>query len=255
MSIKRWLEIGRRNLTISTSKFFQFDHYLNRKKEGSNSSLLPSDSANDVLGLQKEDIQTQSYPNLKKNIRQSSKKNVFLSSKTNLVKSFLSIGSEFPLGRISLVLLCIVFLLFVLGLVMVFDTSAAEIIDLGSSRNIYSALVKQILFAFLGLLLGFGVWVLGYHNILKLSFPLLCFFTFLLILVFIPGIGVSANGARRWVGFAGFSIQPSEFVKYLIPIYYTSEFLKTGKAGLDLRGFLKIIGKIAVPIEQQELLD
>jgi cell division protein FtsW len=131
---------------------------------------------------------------------------------------------------------------------MVFDTSAAEIIDLGSSRSIYSAIGKQIICAFLGFILGFAVWILGYHTVIKLSFPLLCFFTFLLVLVFVPGVGVIANGARRWVGFSGFSIQPSEFVKYLIPIYYISEFLKTGEEGLTLRQFLKLIGKISIPM-------
>lgn len=151
-------------------------------------------------------------------------------------------------NKTQLALICISFLLFVMGLIMIFDTSAAEILDLGSSRGIYSALIKQIIFALLGCGLGFGVWVLGYQNILRLSFPLLCFFTFLLLLVFIPGIGVVANGARRWVGIGGYSIQPSEFVKYLIPIYYINEFLKTGSAGLSLRQFLRLIGTIAIPM-------
>lgn len=145
-------------------------------------------------------------------------------------------------------LIILIFLLFVLGLAMVLGTSSAEILDLGVQRNVYMATVKQLIFALLGCFLGYIVWTLGYHQILKLSYPLLCFFTVLLVLVFVPGIGVSANGARRWVGIGGYSIQPSEFVKYLIPIYYIQEVLKRGKEGLEFREFLKLIGKIAVPM-------
>ncbi|MDR3623712.1 MAG: putative peptidoglycan glycosyltransferase FtsW [Chlamydiales bacterium] len=141
-----------------------------------------------------------------------------------------------------------VFFAFVVGLIMVFDTSSAEIIDLGLNKNIYLPTIKQVIFALFGCLLGVLVWKVGYHKILSLAFPLLCFFTLLLVLVFIPGIGVNANGARRWVSIAGLSIQPSEFVKYLIPIYYISELLKLGVSQISLKQFLKIIGVIAVPM-------
>ncbi len=176
------------------------------------------------------------------------KTTLFFMGKNSLFDKFFFNESCLNLSKISFVLFSLVSLIFVFGLIMVFDTSAAEIIDLGSSRSIYSAIGKQIICAFLGFILGFAVWILGYHTVIKLSFPLLCFFTFLLVLVFVPGVGVIANGARRWVGFSGFSIQPSEFVKYLIPIYYISEFLKTGEEGLTLRQFLKLIGKISIPM-------
>jgi cell division protein FtsW len=249
MSIKKWLEIGKKSIPGSALKLFNIDSYIQRFRKIRSQPKGYSPSV-DFLEAKKLEDDTSFSNGTKGSVQPFVKKNPnpFFDSKTHLVKSIISISSSFPLGGIALFLLCLVFLLFVLGLVMVFDTSAAEIIDLGSSRNIYSALIKQIIFAILGVGLGFGVWVIGYHNILKLSFPLLCFFTFLLVLVFIPGIGVSANGARRWVGFAGFSLQPSEFVKYLIPIFYTSEFLKTGRDGLSFRAFLKIISKISIPM-------
>lgn len=249
MSIKKWLEIGKKSISGCALKLFNIDSYIQRFRKIRSQPKSYSPSV-DFLGSKKLEDDT-SFSNGNKASKQpfvKRKSTSFFNSKAHLIHDILSIRSSFPLGGIALFLLCLVFLLFVLGLVMVFDTSAAEIIDLGSSRNIYSALTKQIIFAILGVGLGFGVWVIGYHNILKLSFPLLCFFTFLLVLVFIPGIGVSANGARRWVGFAGFSLQPSEFVKYLIPIFYTSEFLQTGRDGLSFRAFLKIISKISIPM-------
>ena len=41
----------------------------------------------------------------------------------------------------------------------------------------------------------------------------------MLVLVIIPGIGVSINGSRRWLSIAGLSMQPSEFAKYAMVIF------------------------------------
>jgi cell division protein FtsW len=41
----------------------------------------------------------------------------------------------------------------------------------------------------------------------------------LMVLVLIPGIGARVNGARRWFRIAGFSLQPSELMKLVLPPY------------------------------------
>ncbi|MFC5458469.1 putative lipid II flippase FtsW [Massilia niabensis] len=41
----------------------------------------------------------------------------------------------------------------------------------------------------------------------------------LLILVLIPGIGVVVNGARRWLSFKLFQVQPSEIMKIVVVLY------------------------------------
>lgn len=148
--------------------------------------------------------------------------------------------------RLSLII--IVALTYVLGLIMIFNTSAADILDLHLSKSIYSALIKQIIYGFVGIGIAWLVWKVGYHRLLRISFPLLGFCTFLLVLVFVPGVGILANGARRWIGFAGYSLQPSEFMKYLIPIFYVRQFLLHEATGLSLREFLKIIATVAVPM-------
>ena len=41
----------------------------------------------------------------------------------------------------------------------------------------------------------------------------------LLVLVLVPGIGARVNGARRWFRIAGLSLQPSEIMKLVLPVY------------------------------------
>ena len=44
----------------------------------------------------------------------------------------------------------------------------------------------------------------------------------LLAFVFVPGIGKSNYGATRWIGFGGFTIQPSELAKYGFVVFVAS---------------------------------
>ena len=44
----------------------------------------------------------------------------------------------------------------------------------------------------------------------------------LLALVFVPGIGKSVNGSRRWLSLAVVNLQPSEFMKLAVVLYAAS---------------------------------
>jgi cell division protein FtsW len=48
----------------------------------------------------------------------------------------------------------------------------------------------------------------------------------LCVLTFMPYIGVSKNGASRWISVGGFSYQPSEMVKLVLPLYLAHIFDK-----------------------------
>lgn len=60
----------------------------------------------------------------------------------------------------------------------------------------------------------------------RLAYPLLGLSLITLILVLIPGIGVSRGGARRWMMFLGFAFQPSELAKLSIVIYLAHSMAK-----------------------------
>ncbi|CUI16247.1 cell division protein FtsW [Candidatus Protochlamydia naegleriophila] len=146
-----------------------------------------------------------------------------------------------------LLLFCVASI-FAMGLVMIFNTTSAEVLDHALDRSTHQALFKQIIYCLVGLAMAGGVWYVGYQKMIAWSPYLLGFFCFLLLLTLIPGIGKEVNGSRRWIGAGGLYFQPSEFVKYVVPAYFCYCLQGIDGSTLELRSFLKIIGKIGVPI-------
>jgi len=67
---------------------------------------------------------------------------------------------------------------------------------------------------------------LDYHLYWKLVYPFMLVTLLLCILVAIPGIGVKAGGARRWISIAGFTFQPSEMVKLSLILFMAYSLAK-----------------------------
>ena len=79
----------------------------------------------------------------------------------------------------------------------------------------------------------------------KVTLLLLTASALMLILVIIPGIGVSINGSRRWLNIFGLSMQPSEFAKYAMVVFMAGALDRRGEA-ID-RLFTGIIPLLVVP--------
>lgn len=138
--------------------------------------------------------------------------------------------------------------IFALGLILIFSTTSAEVLDHDLDKSTHQSLVKQICYALAGLVLAGGMHKIGYRNLLSYSAPVLALFTFLLILTLIPGIGKEVNGSRRWLHLAGLSFQPSEFVKYLIPAYFIHRILPLQEGEFTFRDFIKLVAIVSIPI-------
>ncbi len=154
------------------------------------------------------------------------------------------------MGLCRIFLLVSVLVVFSAGLLMVFSASSAEVLDdfAYSQKSTHHALIKQIVYAGVGCTVALVVWQLGYHHFLRLSFPMLLLCSLLLLLVFVPGIGQMRNGAYRWLGIGGYTIQPSEFVKLVIPAYFIN-FLRERKWQISqFRTFCFACLMIAVPV-------
>lgn len=130
---------------------------------------------------------------------------------------------------------------------MVFNTTAAEVLDRSLDIDTHLAVKKQLLYFVFGLMMGGILVKIGYREIISRA-PLLFGITcLLLVLVFIPKIGQTINGARRWIGFFGFTFQPSEMAKYVLPLYCLYRINSLPKE-MSLKQFLLLIGIFIIPV-------
>jgi cell division protein FtsW len=107
-----------------------------------------------------------------------------------------------------------------IGVVMVYSASAIVAAD--RFRDPYFFLKRQVFWAALGC--G-ALWLAlrtDYRRLEKLVLPLLILTAALLLLVLIPGLGVSINGSRRWLRLGPLSFQPAELAKLALVVYLAS---------------------------------
>lgn len=121
-------------------------------------------------------------------------------------------------------LLWVVLLLLLTGVVMVYSASIGlpDSPKYANYKN-HHFLMRQSMFVVIGLTAGlfaFRVKIEQWQSAAPLLFALSLV---LMIMGLIPGIGKGVNGARRWIGFGGFSLQPSEILK-LMMIFYAADF-------------------------------
>jgi cell division protein FtsW len=104
--------------------------------------------------------------------------------------------------------------LLLVGLIMV--TSASMSIAAKDLGDPFYFLERQLIFGFVGLLVA---WVLTRMPVQlwdKYSLALLLLGLLLLLLVLIPGLGATVNGARRWMRVGPLNFQVSELAKVLV---------------------------------------
>lgn len=138
------------------------------------------------------------------------------------------------------ILIFTVFLLIVFGSLMIYSITSVVPSVLAKKGITEFYYFKRHLFTIvIGFICMFIVYLLKPSFIKKMAIPLLVFSFILLILVFLPNIGVSAGGARRWIKLWPSTFQPSELVKlsmviflakYMsMPGYRTDSFLSFAK--------------------------
>lgn len=130
--------------------------------------------------------------------------------------------------------------LLLFGLVMVYDSSSAQ--ALTSFDDKYYFLKEQIKWVIIGLSAAAAGSLFDYRKLRQLAFPGILTAIVLLIAVFIPGLGVGAYGAKRWINLGFTVFQPSEIAKLAL-ILYLSVWLSVKKKA-NLVAFLILIGLI-----------
>lgn len=109
-------------------------------------------------------------------------------------------------------------LITVLGLVMVYSASMIKALDISKPATYFFG--KQFLAAVIGgaLMLLAARMPVKLHR--ALAYPILMVTVFLMVLVQVPGIGMSVNGNQNWLYLGGpFQLQPSEFGKLALILW------------------------------------
>lgn len=124
-------------------------------------------------------------------------------------------------------LLVIVAFLVILGLMSIFSASAPKSMELG--LNPARFVFNQMFFVVLGFL---GMKFLSnydYKNLVVWTMPVMILVVVMLALVNYTPLGVTVNGAKRWIDLGFTQLQPSEFAKPAIVMLLASAFYKTDK--------------------------
>ena len=109
-----------------------------------------------------------------------------------------------------------VFFLTLFGIIMVSSVS------LPLTEGSFSLIISHISKVIISLIIFLLIFRFPINFWSKVDIQILLIAFFLLFLVFAPIIGQEVNGANRWIRVFGFSIQPSELMKFALIIYISS---------------------------------
>lgn len=121
-------------------------------------------------------------------------------------------------------LLIIVAFLSVIGIMMILSAGASKCVALGANPGSFA--MKQLFWFVMGL---FGMsWFAKYNykNLAKYSVPFAWVVVFFLILIDFTPLGVTVNGAKRWLALGPLQFQPSEMTKPAIALLLACAFSK-----------------------------
>lgn len=156
-------------------------------------------------------------------------------------------------GPVDLPFLMLVLLLVGMGIVAVFSASFPSAYYEGNSPTYY--FMRHSVLAAGGLLCMWLISRINYETYRAFAIPVLVLSILLLILVKVPGIGITSKGANRWIRFPIIGrFQPSEVAKMAIVMVFAAGLSKKGigkgKQLGDARGFRGVFRRVRRSIKE-----
>jgi cell division protein FtsW len=145
------------------------------------------------------------------------------------------------------ILLTATLCLLAFGAVMVYSASSAKTALQGNDAGT-TFLVRYLAYGGVGLGALYAISRRGLDGLSRITGPLLVVAFAGLVAVRLPGIGVSVNGAQRWIGAGPLQFQPSELAKLAL-LLYAVKFLaeKPGRV-TEPRLLTPLLGVVGVAI-------
>lgn len=144
-------------------------------------------------------------------------------------------GNKKEEKKLDFSMLVTILILLSMGLVMV--ASASSYYALSTSGNSTALLQRQLMLAIVGVIAMLFISKIDYTKYKKASYIFYIISLLLLIAVLTP-LGVSRNGAKRWLGFGeSFTFQPSEIMKIAL-VMATAAYISTNQKKLNnIKGY------------------
>ena len=155
--------------------------------------------------------------------------------------------SKFMNNQIDFTLCITILLLLALGIIMVLSASAPS--ALAESGNSYTYVSKQLTLAIVGLFAMMFISKIDYRFYKKYYWTIYWFSCAILLLVKVPFLGRTVNGATRWIVLGPIQLQPSEITKIGMIIFFAGYLTDHKKEITSLvGGIIKPLCWLAIPI-------
>jgi cell division protein FtsW len=135
--------------------------------------------------------------------------------------------------------------LLVIGIVMLFSTSAFA---RDSHGDVYFFIKRQAIWFGVGLVVCIFAALTDYHLWQRTWWLWFAVALVVLALCYVPHIGMRLNGSRRWIGWGPITIQPSELAKVAVIFFLAAWFSRYEKTDRKLLlGFILPLAIISLP--------
>ena len=135
--------------------------------------------------------------------------------------------------------------LLVIGIVMLFSTSAFA---RDSHGDVYFFIKRQAMWFGVGLVVCIFAALIDYHLWQRTWWLWFALALVVLALCYVPHIGMRLNGSRRWIGWGSITVQPSELAKVTVIFFLAAWFSRYEKTDRKLLlGFILPLAIISLP--------
>ena len=144
-------------------------------------------------------------------------------------------------AKVDVILVLVTFALSVAGLLIISSAGVAR--SMAVYNEPYYFLTHQFLYGFVpGIIAWFIFQHLNYRIWQRWALPFFLGTIILLVVVFIPGVGMTVKGAQRWIQLGELTFQPTELCKLSLVIYL-SAWLASSRQNIQgsIKGFLGFV--------------
>ena len=153
------------------------------------------------------------------------------------------IGIRTSSNKVDYVFLFAIIILLSIGLLALSSASSyTALINQGSSNYYF---VRQLVFAIVGVVVMLFISTIDCKSYEKYGYFIYAIALGVMLLVFVPGLGQSVNGAKRWLNLGILSFQPSELMKPALAIGIATYISKNITKMSNWKGYIVPVLMIA----------